>query len=87
MVQVPTLMPVTVVPLMLQTLGVAELKLTARPDDALAVTAPVADETFTPPLWFKLSVGAAPKLMVWLARLVPPLVSMLKLWVACGAAL
>ena len=58
MVQVPAVIPVTVLPLMEQTLGVAVLKLTTRPEVAFAETMPV------PPT---LIDGALPKVMVWFA--------------------
>ncbi len=38
MVQVPELTPLTVLPLTVQTLGVKELKLTGRPEVAVALT-------------------------------------------------
>ena len=55
-VQVPTAIPETVLPRTVQILGVVLLKLTARPEVALAETVPL------PP---KVIVGAEPKLTVW----------------------
>ena len=63
-------MPVTVLPLTVQTLVEAEEKLTARPEVAVAESAPV------PPA---IIVGAVPKLVVWLAL---PIVMDCAVWVA-----
>ena len=71
-VHVPPISGVTVVPEIVQTVGVVLVSVTARPEVAVAVT--VAS---TP----TASVGAAPKLMLWLAA---PTVM---LWLTAGAAL
>ena len=61
MVQVPALMPLTVLPLTEQTAGVAELKLAARPEVAVALTVvmpPTAKEAgvklMAPMVWLAL---------------------------------
>ena len=72
MVQVPTVMPVTMLPLTVQTPAVVEVNLTGLPEPP-----PVADAVPVPP---KFKVGAAPKLIVWL-----PL-PMLTVCLAWGAA-
>ena len=54
-VQVPAATPVTVLPAMVQMGSVSELKVTGKPELAVAVTVPV------PPT---VSVGAAPKVIV-----------------------
>jgi hypothetical protein len=59
MVQVPAAIAVTVLPLMVQMPGVLLVKLAARPDVAVALTVPVPPTT---------TLGAAPKVMVWLVR-------------------
>lgn len=59
--QVPTLTPVTVVPLIVQTPAVVLLYDTPRPEVAVALT-------FAVPPTIRLA-GAAPKLMVWAVRL------------------
>ena len=58
MVQVPAVTPVTVAPEIVQTPVVVELKLTVRPEVAVALTVPV------PPT---VTDGAVPKAMVWVA--------------------
>jgi hypothetical protein len=59
-VHVPVAFSVTVVPETLQTLVVCELKLTARPEVAVALTVKVPE----PRVWF----ASAPKAMVWVPR-------------------
>jgi hypothetical protein len=58
--QEPTATPVTVLLLTVQIDGVVEVKVTARPEVAVALTVPV------PPT---VTAGAAPKVIVWLAGL------------------
>jgi hypothetical protein len=58
MVQVPTATSVTVAPDTVQKEGVVEAKLTARPEEALALTGNGA----VPKGWLE----SAPKVMVWL---------------------
>ena len=70
----PAVIAVTVFPLTAHTLGVVLLKLTARPEVAVAKTVPV------PP---KATWGAVPKVMVWLVAALATLM----LCVAWGAAL
>ena len=72
-VHVLAVMPVTVLPLTVQTLVVVEVNVTGLPD-----APPVAETVPMPPT---LNVGAMPKLIVWLPR------PMVKLWVDWGAAL
>ena len=72
-VQVPTANPVTVLPLMVHTPVVVELNVTGLPD-----APPLADTVPMPPT---TTVGAVPKLIVWLPR------PMAKLCGTCGAAL
>lgn len=72
MVQVPTVMPVTELPLIVQTLGVDEYLAAAKPALVTANITPVPPTTI---------VGAVPKWMVWLA------LSTLKLCVTWAAAL
>ena len=56
MMQAPAVTPVTVLPLTVQTLGVAEVNATGFPDEP-----PVADTT---PVLPTITVGTSPKLMV-----------------------
>ena len=76
-VQVPAVTPVTVLPLTVQTPVVVEVNVTGLPD-----APPVADTVPVPPT---TTVGACPKVIVWLLTEMP--MPMLKLWVAWGAAL
>ena len=55
--QLPTAFPVTVVPLILQTVEVVLVNLTSNPEDAVADTVPVPPTTI---------LGEGPKLIVWL---------------------
>ena len=55
--QGPTARPVTVLPATLQMAGVVELKVTGRPELAVALSIPLPPTT---------TVGAVPKGMVWL---------------------
>ena len=57
MTQLPIVFPVTVVPLMLQTVKVVLVYLTDSLEDAVADTAPVPPTTI---------LGAGPKVIVWL---------------------
>ena len=57
-VHVPAATPVTVVPLTVQIVGVVDVNATARPEVAVALTVPVAAT---------LTLGAVPKVIVWLA--------------------
>ena len=74
-VQVPPAITVAVAPATVQTPGVADEKLTARPELAVAVSA--TD-------WFgtngETSAGSV-KVIVWLAGVI------VKLWLTCGAGL
>ena len=71
-VQVPAATPVTVLPLTVQIDVVVEVKVTARPELAVALNVPVP---------FTVTVGAAPKVIVWL-----PFPTVI-VCVTCGAAL
>ena len=73
MLQVPAEIPLTVLPETLQIPVERLLKVTAKPDDAVAFSTPV------PPI---ATNGAAPKVMLWLSLLV-----MAIFCVICGAAL
>ena len=76
MMHVPAVTPVTVLPLApltVQTPVVVEVKVTG-----FSLAPPVADTVPLPPT---LTVGAAPKVIVWLPR------PMLKLWITWVAAL
>ena len=61
--QTPAAMPVTVLPLTVQTSGVVLLKLTASPEVAVAETVPVPPTTI---------VGPELKLTLWLALMMAP---------------
>ena len=71
MVHVPAAIPLTDVPETVHTDDVRELKVTGKPELAVAETVAVPSTT---------SVGAAPKVMVWLVPTV-------KLCVTCEAAM
>ena len=74
MMHVPAVTPVTVlplVPLVVQTEVVVELNVTALPD-----APPVAETEPVPPT---ITVGAVPKLMVWLPM---PIAKLCVVWVA-----
>lgn len=60
-VQVPAVTSVTVTPATVQTGSVVDVKTTARPDDAVALTVKGA----VPNAWLE----SAPKVMVWLVAL------------------
>lgn len=70
--QVPPAIPLTVLPETLQIPVVRLLKVTVKPDVAVALSVPVPPTS---------RAGAAPKVIVWLT------LSMLKFCVICGAAL
>ena len=71
MVQAPTVNSFRIAPDTVQTGEVVDVKLTARPEDAVALTANGA----VPTVWFE----RAPKVMVWLALVT------WKLWLTEGA--
>lgn len=70
--QAPAVMPVTVLLLTEQTLGVMLLKLTVRPEVAVAEVVPVLPTT---------TIGAVPKLTVWLVLLTLEVAALLPLQV------
>jgi hypothetical protein len=55
-VQMPAATPVTVPPLTVQTVGVVDVNVTARPEVAVALTVPLVPT---------VTVGAVPKVIVW----------------------